>query len=312
LGVLPDSPITPFTPLLAIERWRTAEAWRQWQAGERSVALAAWDRSINDWVNSADDSLIDAMISMTVLSQIQLALQDAVARTDRIDDAAARAARAALARLGVLPEAISQSLLAEWHTQASLMRSLRSLPAESLSVATDLSGPMAHVSSLWHALTFDVNDTLNALASEHAVMNAAMVAAARGEAAPRIHSNAAANANGFGCAPLHTAAALCLPFMRNPVGRLLVTIATPMYAPYGLRVADVQNLAAATRLTVEARRQGLSGEALAQFVANAPADMRDLFTKQPFVYDASKRLLRVELRHKSNVLGDAGSYELTL
>lgn len=85
-----------------------------------------------------------------------------------------------------------------------------------------------------------------------------------------------------------------------------------MYPPYGTRVADLRNLAAATRLTIEARRRGLSGDALAAFVANAPADMRDVFTGKPFEYDAAKKELRPVLREKNTVLGEKGPYALPL
>ena len=105
---------------------------------------------------------------------------------------------------------------------------------------------------------------------------------------------------------------LCLPFVRNPVGRIMAAIASPYYADYGVRIADLHNLAAVTRLTIEARRRALSGEALANFIANAPAGMRDVFTDKPFVYDAVLKRLQIELRTKSPVLGDKGMYQLML
>ncbi len=81
---------------------------------------------------------------------------------------------------------------------------------------------------------------------------------------------------------------------------------------YGTRVADLRNLAAATRLTIEVRRQGLSGEALAHFVAHTPDNMRDVFTRQPFAYNLQTRELTIVLREKSPVLGDAGEYRLPI
>ena len=93
---------------------------------------------------------------------------------------------------------------------------------------------------------------------------------------------------------------------------ILTQVAQPSYRSYGVRVADLRNLAAATRLAIEARRKGLKdGEVLARFVAEAPDNMRDVFTQQPFAYDATKRRLSIELREKSTVLGE-GSYRLPL
>ena len=67
-----------------------------------------------------------------------------------------------------------------------------------------------------------------------------------------------------------------------------------------------------TRLTIEARRRAISGEALVSFIANAPPGMRDVFTDKPFVYDAALKHMQIELRTKSSVLGDKGMYQLML
>jgi esterase/lipase superfamily enzyme len=93
---------------------------------------------------------------------------------------------------------------------------------------------------------------------------------------------------------------------------VLTQIGLPDYHSYGTRIADLRNLAAATRLTVEARRQGLSGEALARFIAQAPEDMRDVFSRQAFAYNPQSRELTIVLREKSPVLGDPGEYRLPL
>jgi hypothetical protein len=105
---------------------------------------------------------------------------------------------------------------------------------------------------------------------------------------------------------------LCLPFLRNPAGRIVAAIATPYYADYDVRIADLRNLTAATGLTIEARRRAILGEALVSFIANPPAGMRDVFTDQPFVYDAALKHVQIELLTKSSVLGDKGMYQLML
>ena len=106
---------------------------------------------------------------------------------------------------------------------------------------------------------------------------------------------------------------LCLPFTRNPIGEILSAIALPTYPGYGTRVADLRNLAAATRLTIEARRRGLSGDALAQIIASAPNDQRDVFSGKAFVYDAATGQLRIALRERSSTPGEKGAtYSLPL
>lgn len=115
----------------------------------------------------------------------------------------------------------------------------------------------------------------------------------------------------FGCHALQALAPVCLPFMRNPVGRVLAAIALPSYADYGTRVGDLSNLAAATRLTISAREQGVAAVKLAAFVTSAPADQRDVFSAEPLAYDATARKLKIKLRTKSSILGNDG-YELAL
>ena len=75
----------------------------------------------------------------------------------------------------------------------------------------------------------------------------------------------------------------------------------------------LRNLAAVTRLTIESRRRGLSGDALAQFIAAAPPEMRDVFSAKAFAYDAGTKQLRVELRERSSTLGEKDTtYSLPL
>ena len=46
-------------------------------------------------------------------------------------------------------------------------------------------------------------------------------------------------------------------------------------------------------------------------MAEAPENMRDIFSKAPFTYDPGQRRLPIQLREKSTVLGE-GSYTLPL
>lgn len=305
LGVAVDSPIAEFSPLMQIERWHITQARQKWQAGARADAPKDWDRSVTNWIKSADDTLVDAMVSATMLAQIQLAMQDAFARTDRIDDASAQAAIATLGRLEVLPVAIGESLLAEWQMQANIARTMTADLAQPWVASTNRSVPFAKAVDYWTRFTYDLNDTLNHMARHLAAAKASTEATARGERpADAVPATACQSKVGWEL--------VCMVLSRNLGGRTLVVIGAPAYSQNGVRIADVRNLAAATRLTVEARRRALVGEALAQFITNAPDGMRDVFTRRPFTYDASNRQLRIELREKSTVLGDSGLYFLTL
>jgi hypothetical protein len=307
LGVDVDSPIAEFQNLIKLERWRTAGSIQTWDSRNRAQAVASWTRSIDDWVKSADDSLIDAMISTAALSQVMIAMQDAVARSERIDDATAEAALAALAPIENMPQAITDSMLTEWLLTSRTMKSLPDTKSPLYVPGQGDSGLLMRTVERGATLTFDVNDTLNRLAVVNLQSQRTVMSAARGEPETPIKWEGMTTA----CGSLGDWEFFCLPFVRNPIGRILVAISAPLYRDYGVRIADLRNLAAATRLTMEARRRGLAGDALATFVAAAPADMRDVFSKQPFTYDPATNRLRIGLRQRSTVLGDK-SYELAL
>lgn len=309
LGVAIDAPIPPMQALLQLEHWRTARAMQTWQSGERMQAVAAWNRSINDWVKSADDSLISAMISTVSLSQIVIAMQDAMARSERVDDATAAAALAALASIELMPKAVANTMLVEWQMTSELVRSMPQLPSRLFSAGDDAPGLFSRLLDQVGPLTFDVNDTLNYTARGKRQAELSVMAAAQGEPLP---TQAAPETLTQFCGALGEWEYACLPLLRNPTGRILALIAVPSYTVYGVRIADLRNLAAATRLTIEARRRAVSGDALANVVTNAPAGLRDVFTQKPFAYDPVAKQLKIELRTKSNVLGDNGVYSLKL
>lgn len=307
LGIDIESPLPPFQSLVQLERWRTARAVLAWDSDQRAQAVAAWTRSINDWTKSADGSLIEAMISTATLSQIMLGMQDEVARSERIDDAIAEAAFAALAPIERMPQAVAESMLMEWLMTSRMMKTLPTAPPLTQMAGQGEPGFFMRTMERGAKLTFDVNDTLNRVAAANLQNQQVVLSGARGEPVALIEWPSLTQA----CNTLGDWEYLCLPFVRNPVGRIVVAISAPMYRDYGVRVAELRNLAAATRLTIEARRRGLSGEALTRFIGAAPADMRDVFSRQPFVYDQTAKHLRIELRQRSTVLGEK-SYELAL
>lgn len=308
LGVAPDAPIGPFQDLLQLERWRTACAVQAWHSGERMPAIAAWSRSINDWVKTADDTLIDAVISTASLSQILIGVQAAIARSERVDDATADAAIAALAPLEMMPKAIGDTMLVEWQSTSDLVKSMPALPSHFFLPSSEMPGLFARALDNVGRLTYEVDDTLNYMARDRHHAEFAVIAAAQGKPVPALQLQ---KLTPF-CAGLGAWEYLCLPFTRNPSGRLVALVAVPSYEEYGVRVADLRNLAAATRLSIEARRRALSGETFASFIANPPIGMRDVITDKPFAYDADAKALRVELRTKSPILGDKGIYSLQL
>ena len=309
LGAAPDAPMIQFASLIQLERWRIARALLSWDSGARPQAAAAWKRSINDWVKSADDTLIDAMISAAALSQDMIGMQDAAARSERIHDATANAALDALAPIESMPQAVADSIVAEWQSTSGLVKSMGTLPSQLYLTGQDDLGWFMRALDHAAKLTYDVNDTLNRMAAAYVQMQRSVLVAARGEPVTLAQGEGLTT----GCASLGNWEYLCLPFLRNPTGRILVGVAAPAYSDYGVRIADVRNLAAATRLTIEARRLALSGTALASFIAGAPAAMRDVFTGKPFSYDPAAKRLRIELRSRSSVLGDKDKgYELAL
>ncbi len=300
LGGRIESPFPSPGVLMSISRWRVARARTLWLQGDRAAAVAAWQQTINDWLKSSDDTLIDAMLSTAALSQTLIAVQQTAARAERLDDVVASSMIMMLAPIESMTDAVSKSLLAEWHSVSMMIVDTAAVTRGSLS---------AHGAEGWLSfMTLEVNDSLNRSAQTHQLAVESIGVAARGQATKKNqHQGLTPDCEWLGSNDF-----LCIPFLRNPVGRVLAGIAVPSYDVYGTRVADLRNFTAVTRLTIEARRRGLTGDALAQFVANAPADMRDVFSGQAFIYDAMTKRLRVELRTKSNVLGDAGSYEVML
>jgi hypothetical protein len=294
LGGRAESPLPTYGPLLQLERWRIAKAVAMWQTGSRAAANSAWQQIINDWVKSADDTLIDAMLSTNALSQTLIAVQQSAARSDRINDTVAASMMVMLKPIELMPVAVTQSLLAEWQSSSTLI--------------TDLPAQAAKQGTVVGVQFFEVNDTLNNFAQSQLFVTEAVSTSAHAQTAKsRWYEGMTSD-----CEWLGDYDYLCLPFLRNSTGRILASIGTPNYADYGTRVADLRNFAAVTRLTIEARRRGLTGDALTQFIANAPAEMRDVFSGNAFSYDVAAKRLRVELRAKSNVLGDVGPYEVAL
>jgi hypothetical protein len=301
LGTRVDSPMPEFAPLLHFERWNIARARVAWQTNDRAAAIAAWQRTINHWTKSAEYTLIDAMLSAAAISQTLVAMQQSLAYADRVDDVTAAAMLESLKPIESMKETVTASLMAEWQTMSTVV-------SEMTNYAKAFESTRADPYPSFSTVTIDINDSLNVTALAHLSAEQSVSAAARGITdTPRQFKGLTRD-----CEWLGDNDVWCLPFLRNPFGRALAGIATPNYADYGTRIADLRNFAAVTRLTIEARRRGLTGDALTQFIANAPAEMRDVFSGNAFSYDATTKRLRVVLRTKSTVLGEAGPYDVPL
>ena len=307
LGEKVDDPFPPYDALMKLERWRIARGVVAWRGDDRPMATNLWTTAIADWAKSASSSLIEAMLATAAQRQVLIAMQSSVARVESVDEATANGLLAALKPIETMPDAVAESMIAEWQLHRSLMKQLSENPMGGVTMGAQRDAIEAATDRM-SAWTFDANDTLNLFASNNLWSQDALLKAARGQTAPAYPADRRA----FGCGSAGVWGMVCLPFMRNPVGRMMTSIAMPAYASYGVRVGDLRNFAAATRLTIEARHRGLAGDALVQFVAKAPSDMRDVFTGQPFVYDAARKRLVVELHERSTVLGDKGPYELAL
>ena len=307
MGAEMDSPIPTWSTLIAYERWRIAGGVVSWDRGDKARAVAGWARDIRLWAASAHESLIGAMIAAAAQTQAVLAMQNAAARTGKLDESVALAALAALVPVEEMPRNVADSMIAEWQLQSSMPKRISDDPSLTASLGLERN-VWARAYDRLGAWTFEHNDTLNRLAQANIWSRDAIHKGANGKELPMYPPEWEV----FGCTTEADWGLLCLPFMRNSTGRILVAVGAPQYASYGTRVADLRNLASATRLTIEARRRGLSGDALPAFVANAPADMRDVFTGKPFEYDAAKKELRPVLREKNTVLGEKGPYALPL
>lgn len=307
LGTDFDRPDTQKTPLIWLAQWRAASALGLWHDGHREEALRTWTTSTEQALGMVGDDLVETMIAATVMTRQLLSLQAAIRSSDRLDDTSAATARRLATLVDSLPVALDRALISEWQGMEHTIRKTHS------SVATKWQGKREEdpdEQHLWmYALSFfdviyDPVDSVNVLSTNFEVQRVAALSAANGVQPALVPPSTS-------CSWLGRFWHVCRPHERNPVGRWLAR--QPLnYIPYGTRIADLRNLAAATRMTIEARRLGLSGEALARFIDHAPDDMRDVFTRQPFAYNPQARELTIVLRHKSTVLGDTGEYRLPL
>lgn len=285
--------------LIAINQSQAAIARRTWLNGGQQVAITRLKQLTNSWSSYAPDSLIAAMVATRAQKDILLSIHSL---TQVKDHGATNEEWSGLieATLSVdsMVHQLGKAIENEWLLGSAMYQDIQ----------RDMSHQPWHPKHLLYRAAYDPEDSMN----RHATMLLhASADAQRGAQGMEPLKRPAERCSGFPLAG-SPSSVVCRLLGRNSLGIMLIEIGLPDYHAYGTRVADLRNLAAATRLTIEARRRGLSGEALARFVAQSPEDMRDVFTRQPFAYNLQTRELTIVLREKSSVLGDAGEYRLPL
>jgi hypothetical protein len=296
LGVFPH-----YSSGVRIEAARRAEFARDWARAkgesEKLDAIESIARSIERNADFANGTLLDAMIANAVLSSHLLVLQRAASAEPMLSRRVADAMLAVTKPIDRFQLAIEYAIGAEFRAHVALANQMKNF--------SGAEGISNRLFDRLDAISFDVNDTLNASAAYY-------LSAKRSALDPEQVALAPAHAHEPStCSALGALNWICLLFQRNALGRMTVTMAMPSYRDYGGRTYDIRTLAAATRLTIEARARGLQGEQLAAFIANAPADMRDAARGEPFAYNAQTKLLTIKLQTKSSVLGEK-SYNLPL
>jgi hypothetical protein len=298
----PAAEFPMYSSLVAVARGQIGAFVKQWDAGDRTAAASALTQDMKRWVSFANGTLIEAMIANAIVTQQLVALQAAVAREKTIDASLAQSLISSLAMVESLPAATSAAIAAEFRFHAFLANQMAEgyLPASS---------PMARVGARLELFAYDKNDSLNHSARAFAAERTRALST-QALAAPRDPS---LEDFARGCDLFNNWRwdGLCMYVQRNATGRTLAAIALPRYDHYGQRTHDVRNLAAATRLTIEARRQAVRSDELIALVASAPRGARDVFTEKPFTYDPAVGKLTINLSTKSSVLGET-LYQLPL
>ena len=279
-----------------VRQWHLAQSLAEWESGNASKAVQTWRNAIQSETTAAKGTLIEAMVAVVNLTRTALTMQKAASHSPPDDSGRYQLMLDSLSSIDSVVDATEPIFLQEWLFKSSWINKDVGLPPPSKPW-------LEHFTTVLWQLQTDQNELLNAFALSNDCQAATARSSALGKA-PGIDQLDSL------CSPWDSFTPASL-FGRNPALRFITSRTTPDFTSYGTRIADLRNLAAATRLTIEARRQGLHGEALIQFVAEAPENMRDIFSKAPFTYDPGQRRLTIQLREKSTVLGE-GSYTLPL
>jgi hypothetical protein len=292
-----------FSASVNIERARLARFAKAWTDAtsdtQRQSAFGELERAINQLAVFADGTLIEAMIANAALTQHLLVIQSAVARAPTLERSLAERIEKTTRSIETMPLALANAIGVE----------LQMFMAMNELIKREGFGDLGNRSfDVVARFSFEENDSLNRMAGlyrevQQQVKDVGLLD--RRDLAMQKQSQ------DIGCSSWGEPGVLCLVFERNPAGKILTAIATPSFVQYGERVHDLRNLAAVTRVTVAAKRNAISSDKLPQFLASAPADMRNVFTNGAFVFEAASRQLVIPLKTNNTVLGE-GRYTLSL
>lgn len=291
-----SSGLENFGTLMTLHRIRMALAVDQWRTGQTDAALDAWETSMRQWARVAPESLISSMLAVAAMSQTLASMHAAWQEQSSPTDPVVWGRVQSITRMtDSLPAAIEASVVTEWALTSHVVR-------HSISSS-------GGVDSNWSQLStflYDRDHTLNLLAEDASARAPLLRATAEGKTGARTIERSCSAPNAWLVSPA------CQIVGRNPVGQVLASVAMNSYESYGTRVADLLNFAAATRLIAEAKKRGVGPAALPDWIEQARTDQRDLYTNQPFSFDPAGPALRVPLKHRNPVLGEAGEYRLPL
>lgn len=292
-----SSGLENFGTLATLHRIRIAQAVDLWRSGQLDAALDAWETSMRQWERVAPESLISSMLAVAAMSQTLASMHAAwQEHPSPIDPSVWDRVQTITHTTDSLPAAIESSVVTEWALTSNVLRS--SIPT---------SGALSNIWRNPRSFLYDLNHTLNLLAEDATPRGSLLRSTATGKTEAWI-DNKSCSVPG----PWQVGGTACLLVGRNPVGQVLSKMATNTYESYGTRVADLLNFAAATRLIAESKKLGVKPADLPAWIEQAPANQRDLYTNQEFSFDPAGPALRVPLKHRNPVLGDAGEYRLPL
>ena len=318
LGIDLWSPSPDRRPLSKLAQWRIAHAVKLWQSGSQQAALESWRASGEQALLATKGPFFETILSANELSQMLLGMQMAVQSSAKIDEPTALELLKVTAMADQMSDHVRDAMISEWQMGERHFRSLpQSLTAKLPENGTPDQARFRTAIETLRDVVFDSVDTVNRFTAYFELQRDRVGPLSNGDLPPLTKISRTCEWMG------NWAMLWCRPFERNPLGRFLMGLKDPSfdeigsfetydsYDRYGNVIADLRNVAAAARLTIEVRSQGLQGEALARFVAEAPENMRDIFSKAPFTYDHGQRQLAIRLREKNTVLGE-GSHTLSL
>ncbi|MEZ5704380.1 MAG: hypothetical protein R3E56_02965 [Burkholderiaceae bacterium] len=294
-----------FSALLTLNQMEAARLRSRWAEGHHHATLAEWTHAMHAWTTFAGSNLMNTSVAVNALTHHLLAIHSLgrmQATTAAPEDWSALLdlTRQSEGLIDALVPAIENERMAFRALQADLVQWQATRPAWQRWLAQTL---------------YDESATANLHASLLAESHLVAQQAALGETnlGPWEFKAWERPCPGFPVLSRQSGS-WCTLLGRNGAGFTMAWASVPSLQSHGTRIADLRNLAAATRLVMEARRQGVApGEVETDWVQRAPDGLRDVFTNAPFELDIERKVLTIVIRAPNTVLGDAQShYELDI